>query len=72
MKNARTPRRLLAIEVDRLRPRGCGASCDEVVRAEGCGVRAIGAEVVVDDIEEHRETQRMRGVDERRRSSGVP
>ena len=55
--------RVFAVEVQRLAPVGLVARA-EIVRAEAFQVIAVGPEMVVDDVEDDGEAERMRVVDE--------
>ena len=63
MKKSRTVRAALAVEVDRRAPRRLVPLGEELRRVR-VQVVAFGAEVVVDDVEQHHEPARVRGVDE--------
>ena len=71
MKNARTIALPLAVEVDGRAPGG-PVPGREVVGAELGQVVAVGAEVVVDHVEQHRQAQAWASSTSRRRSSGRP
>jgi hypothetical protein len=60
-----------AVEVDGRAPRLSGGVVEELGRI-GMQVVAVGSEVVVDHVEEHHQPERVRGVHQRFRSSGVP
>ena len=62
--------RVLAVEVQRFAPFGVVARA-EVVRAEALQVVAVRPEVVVDDVEDHGEPERVRAVDEALECIGV-
>jgi hypothetical protein len=63
--------RTRAVEIERVAP-FVVVPVGEIVLCEARQVVAVRPEVVVDDVEDDAEAERVRGIDEARRSSGRP